>query len=195
LFYEKNLQTQNKEKIKMKKTILVMLIITSMSFAQDDTVSPWSAYAGITSASFDDSDGRTTGLSAGVGYTINEKITVGGGLSHRGGKLEMDMDGTDIGNVDVKGNAIELWMSYSLMNTDTFSLSAGPIYAHIYEFEAEFNGMSVTESESDNDYGIYLGSSFPIKDNMGLNIGYYQGLKDEDGMKFNNLWIELGYQF
>ncbi len=182
----------------MKKVILVMLIMTSMSFAQESETSPWSVYAGLTSAGFDDSDGRTTGLSAGVGYTINDKITVGGGLSHRGGKLEVEWDGTDIGNVDVKGNAIELWMAYSLMNTDTFSLSAGPIYAHIYEFEAKVNGpngMSVTESESDNDYGIYLGSSFPIKENMGLNVGYYHGLKDEDGMKFNNLWFEVGYNF
>ena len=84
----------------MKKVILVMLIMTSMSFAQESETSPWSVYAGLTSAGFDDSDGRTTGLSAGVGYTINDKITVGGGLSHRGGKLEVEWDGTDIGNVE-----------------------------------------------------------------------------------------------
>lgn len=176
--------------------IITLVLLSTFSFAQESETSPWSVYAGLTSAGFDDSDGRTTGLSAGVGYTINDKITVGGGLSHRGGKLDMSVEDTGLtGSVDVKGNAIELWMSYSLMQTDKFSLSAGPIYAHIYEFEAEFNGITVTESESDSDYGIYLGSSFPIKENMGLNVGYYHGLKDEDGMKFNNLWFEVGYNF
>jgi len=178
----------------MKKILGIAILLLSISFAQEE-VSPWSAYAGITSASFDDSDGRTTGLSAGVGYTINENITVGGGLSHRGGTLSTNDGSGDFVDIDVKGNAIELWMAYSLMNTDTFSLSAGPIYAHIYEFEAEFNGMTISESESDSDYGLYFGGSFPIRDNMALNVGYYQGLKEEDGFKFNNLWFELGYQF
>jgi|TARA_B110000263_G_scaffold244650_1_gene252988 hypothetical protein len=181
----------------MKKIFAITLILTSLAFAQDESESPWSMYGGITSASFEDSDGRTTGLSLGVGYSVNDKISVGGGLSHRGGQMKLEEDTSALGDtVEIKGNALELWMSYSLIQTDSFSLSVGPTYAHIYSMKAKLGDLSITVPETDNDYGIYLGSSLPLGDKLGLNIGYYHGLKDDgDSPKFNNLFVEVGYSF
>ena len=180
----------------MKKIIIFLLLITTV-FAQDESSSPWSIYGGITSGGFEDADGRSTGLSLGVGYQLNDNLSIGGGLSHRGGKFDDEVSGVD-GNVkyEIKGNALELWSSYSLMQSERFSLSTGLIYAHIYEFEVELFGSSVTVDESEDDYGFYVGGSIPLKNNLGLNIGYYHGLKDnEDTPKFNNVWFELGYSF
>jgi len=180
----------------MRKIIISLLLVTVV-FAQDESSSPWSLYGGITSGSFEDADGRSTGLSLGVGYQLNDKLSIGGGLSHRGGKFDDEVSEID-GNVkyEIKGNALELWSSYSLMQSERFSLSTGLIYAHIYEFEVKMWGASVTVDESEDDYGIYLGGSIPLKDNLGLNIGYYHGLKDTDDVpQFNNVWLEIGYSF
>ena len=57
-------------------------------------------------------------------------------------------------------------------------------------------GLTLDENnESESDYGLFLNGSIPLRENLGLNIGYYMGLKDQDGEKANNLWIEVGYSF
>ena len=92
-----------------------MLIMTSMSFAQDDTVSPWSLYGGFTSMgageeiSIEDVDvdlGRANGFTLGFGYALNEKVTIGAGLGQRGFSVDVpDLFGGDTGfdsNIDAK---------------------------------------------------------------------------------------------
>ena len=49
--------------------------------------------------------------------------------------------------------------------------------------------------ENENDFGILLGAGYSITDNININAGLYRGLKDHDGGKFNNLFIDLGYSF
>ena len=51
--------------------IITLVLLSTFSFAQESETSPWSVYAGLTSAGFDDSDGRTTGLSA-LEFTENK---------------------------------------------------------------------------------------------------------------------------
>ena len=180
----------------MKKLILTIICLSALSFAQDESSSPWGIYGGITSAGTSESDGRTTGLSLGFSYTANDMWSFGAGLSHRGGMYEFDEQDGFSGSADLTGNAIEFWSSYSLMQFDIFSLSTGLIYAHIYEFEVDFEGMSFSESETDNDYGLFLNGFMPLQENLGLNIGYYMGLRDMGSdEKFNNFWIEIGYGF
>ena len=175
----------------MKKILIAIVLISSVSFAQDSTSSPWGVYGGITSSSMSDSDGRTTGLSLGFSRTLNDKWSWGSGLSHRGAKID-DTDGT----IELKGNAVELWSSYSLMQSESFFLSTGLIYAHIYEFEAKMDDVSVSWSDTDNDYGLFLNGTIPLQENLALNLGYYMGLRDMgDDTKFNNLWLEVGYSF
>ena len=82
------------------------------------------------------------------------------------------------------------------MQSDSFSLSTGLIYAHIYEFEVDLGEFSMSESDTDNDYGLFLNGSIPLQENLALNLGYYMGLRDMGGDEtFNNLWIEVGYSF
>lgn len=177
----------------MKKLLACLIVLGSLTFAQDSSSSSWGVYGGLTSAGMSDSDGRTTGLSLGVSYVLNDKMSVGGGLSHRGGSFKDNEDG---GTFDINGNAIELWSSYQLMQTDSFSLSTGLIYAHIYEYDVEMEGLSVSIDETDSDYGLYLNGTIPLQENLGLNVGYYMGLRDMGGDEtFNNLWIEVGYSF
>ena len=100
----------------MKKLILTIICLSALSFAQDESSSPWGIYGGITSAGTSESDGRTTGLSLGFSRTINDKWSWGSGLSHRGAEID-DIDGT----YELKGNAVEFWSSYSLMQSESFS--------------------------------------------------------------------------
>ena len=58
------------------------------------------------------------------------------------------------------------------------------------------DGVSVSWSDTDNDYGLFLNGTIPLQENLALNLGYYMGLRDMgDDTKFNNLWLEVGYSF
>jgi len=196
----------------MKKAILVMLIMTSMSFAQVRyiEVSPWSVYGGFTSmgveeeividAEKDVDIGRTNGFTLGFGYALNEKVTIGAGLGQRGFSVDVpDLFGGDTGfdsNIDAKVQVkgIEFWMSYTLMDNGNFSLWAGPLYAHLYETEGSFFGISESESITDSDYGLMVGGSVPLRGNISINAGYYRSLDDHEIEGMNNFFLELGYQ-
>ncbi|MEO2116022.1 MAG: outer membrane beta-barrel protein [bacterium] len=193
----------------MKKVILVMLIMTSMSFAQDDTVSPWSLYGGFTSMGageeifIEDVDvdlGRANGFTLGFGYALNEKVTIGAGLGQRGFSVDVpDLFGGDTGfdsNLDAKAKVkgVEFWMSYTLMDNGNFSLWAGPLYAHLYKSTGSFAGVSESESITDSDYGLMFGGSVPLRGNISMNAGYYRSLDDHEIEGMNNFFLELGYQ-
>ena len=54
----------------------------------------------------------------------------------------------------------------------------------------------MSESDTDNDYGLFLNGTIPLQENLALNLGYYMGLRDMGGDEtFNNLWVEVGYSF
>ncbi len=66
----------------------------------------------------------------------------------------------------------------------------------LIEFEIDLGEVSMSESDTDNDYGLFLNGSIPLQENLALNIGYYMGLRDMgDDETFNNLWVEVGYSF
>ena len=182
----------------MKKTLLTAFALLSFSLALEASSSPWGIYGGLTSAGSSDSDGRISGLSIGGSYTINEKWSAGAGLSVRGGKYDFQDEESGIkATAELKGDALELWTSYSLMQSESFGLSTGLIYANIYSTKLKFMGLTLDEdNESESDYGLFLNGSIPLRENLGLNIGYYMGLKDQGGDEtLNNLWIEVGYSF
>jgi hypothetical protein len=83
------------------------------------------------------------------------------------------------------------------MQSESFGLSTGLIYANIYSTKLKLMGLTLDEdNESESDYGLFLNGSIPLRENLGLNIGYYMGLKDQGGDEtLNNLWIEVGYSF
>ena len=66
---------------------------------------------------------------------------------------------------EIKGDALELWTSYSLIQFEyfdqdrsvSFDLSTGLIYANIYNTELKFMGLTLDEdNESESDYGLFL---------------------------------------
>ncbi len=62
-------------------------------------------------------------------------------------------------------------------------------------------GIDLTESAeldfefNENDFGIVLGAGYSISEKISMNAGLYHGLKDHDGGKFNNLFLDIGYSF
>ena len=52
----------------------------------------------------------------------------------------------------------------------------------------KFFTESFTEEIEESDYGLMIGATLPIKNKLGMNIGYYHSL---DEMEFNNVFIEL----
>ena len=69
--------------------------------------------------------------------------------------------------------------------------------------KVKFMGLDLPDTDdvdtdlgfNENDFGILLGAGYSITDNININAGLYRGLKDHDGGKFNNLFIDLGYSF
>ena len=94
--------------------------------------------------------------------------------------------------VSTRYEGIEFWMSYTLFENDNFALWTGPVYSVLYELteevEADDFTESFTEEIEDTDYGLLIGATLPIKNKLGMNIGYYHSL---DEMQFNNVFIEL----
>ena len=197
----------------MKKIAICFLLLLTTVFAQVRyiEVSPWSLYGGYASMGvgeeFDTEDvdvdlGRTNGFTLGFGYALNEKITIGAGLGQRGFSIDLvdlfddgDDNELDFGaNVKVKVKGVEFWMSYTLMDNGNFSLWAGPLYAHLYETEGSFAGVSESESITDSDYGLMFGGSVPLRGNISINAGYYRSLDDHQIEGMNNFFLELNYK-
>ena len=94
--------------------------------------------------------------------------------------------------ISTRYEGVELWMAYTLFDNDNFSLWTGPVYSVLYDLTEEVKADDFTESFSEeieeSDYGLMIGATLPIKNKLGMNIGYYHSL---DEMEFNNVFIEL----
>ena len=171
----------------MKKIILVVaFFITSMINAQDINF-----YGGLSYSGIKGSD-RIPGVQLGIEYHLNESMTIGGGLAHRGGEFDSSNDSVDALKLD--GFALETWMSYSFMKTSNASLWIGPSYSYIFKFNGPSDG-AVAIGDTGNDYGILIGGtiSLPISsENRSIKIGYYNGMTDENHNKF---FVNYGFSF
>ena len=76
--------------------------------------------------------------------------------------------------------------------TNGFTLGFG--YAHLYETEGSFAGVSESESITDSDYGLMFGGSVPLRGNISMNAGYYRSLDDHQIEGMNNFFLELNYK-
>ena len=92
--------------------------------------------------------------------------------------------------------------------SDKFNLWIGPMLGIHLDDKVKFMGLDLSPVDdvgfndvdedlgfNENDFGILLGAGYSITDNININAGLYRGLKDHDGGKFNNLFIDLGYSF
>ena len=133
-------------------------------------------------------------------------ITVGAELGHRGTKTTFEFsDGETVdfsADIDILITYLDLWASANYAMSDKFNLWIGPMFGIHIDDKIKIMGIDITQGqEADfdsiigNDFGIILGAGYSISENISMNAGLYRGLKDHDGGRFNNLFIDLGYSF
>ena len=176
----------------LKKIILLaVFFITSMVNAQDSNFYGGLSYSGIRGSD------RIPGVQLGIEYHLNESMTIGGGLAHRGGEFDAGNDSVDsipfIKKLD--GFALETWMTYSFMKTSNASLWIGPSYSYIFKLDGDSGDGALALGDTGNDYGILIGGtvSLPISsEHRSIKIGYYNGMTDENHNKF---FVNYGFTF
>ena len=135
-------------------------------------------------------------------------ITVGAELGHRGTKFKTDLEFPDGETLEMSADILitylDLWASANYAMSDKFNLWIGPMFGihlddkvtyNISGQEAENFDLSTDVDFDENDFGFLVGAGYSISENIHINAGLYKGLKDHDGGKFNNLFIDLGYSF
>jgi len=134
-------------------------------------------------------------------------ITVGAELGHRGTKTTFEFsDGETVdfsADIDILITYLDLWASANYAMSDKFNLWIGPLFGIHLDDKVKFMGLDLPDNDgidtdlgfNENDFGILLGAGYSISEKVSMNAGLYRGLKDHDGGKFNNLFIDLGYSF
>ena len=137
-------------------------------------------------------------------------VTIGAELGHRGTSTNYQADPSEdeplmyINSAEILITYLDLWTSVNYRMSDKFNLWIGPsIGIHLDEKvtldiggqEAESAELSTDFGFDENDFGFLVGAGYSISENIHINAGLYKGLKDHDGGKFNNLFIDLGYSF
>ena len=134
-------------------------------------------------------------------------ITIGAELGHRGTKFKTDLEFPDGETLEMSADILitylDLWASANYAMSDKFNLWIGPLFVIHLDDKVKFMGLDLPDNDgidtdlgfNENDFGILLGAGYSITDNININAGLYRGLKDHDGGKFNNLFIDLGYSF
>ena len=137
-------------------------------------------------------------------------VTIGAELGHRGTSSNYETDSSQdqplmyINSAEILITYLDLWTTVNYRMSDKFNLWIGPsIGIHLDEKvtldiegqEAESAELSTDFGFDENDFGFLVGAGYSISGNIHINAGLYKGLKDHDGGKFNNLFIDLGYSF
>ncbi len=137
-------------------------------------------------------------------------VTIGAELGHRGTSSNYETDSSQdqplmyINSAEILITYLDLWTTVNYRMSDKFNLWIGPsIGIHLDEKvtldiegqEAESAELSTDFGFDENDFGFLVGAGYSISKNIYINAGLYKGLKDHDGGKFNNLFIDLGYSF
>ncbi len=137
-------------------------------------------------------------------------VTIGAELGHRGTSSNYETDSSQdqplmyINSAEILITYLDLWTTVNYRMSDKFNLWIGPsIGIHLDEKvtldiegqEAESAELSTDFGFNENDFGFLVGAGYSISKNIYINAGLYKGLKDHDGGKFNNLFIDLGYSF
>ena len=134
-------------------------------------------------------------------------ITVGAELGHRGTKFKTDLEFPDGETLEMSADILitylDLWTSANYAMSDKFNLWIGPLFGIHLDDKVKFMGLDLPDNDdidtdlgsNEYDFGVLLGAGYSISDNVNINAGLYRGLKDHDGGKYNNLFIDLGYSF
>ena len=201
----------------MKYLLTISLAISTLLVAQDEPQIPgWGVYVGggLGSVSMDDMEG-VKGVTVGYepalpfigvskGVMLGVPLVVSVGLGKRAYNVEMDFLGAKLkSGLSVDYLDIAAYMPYPVgpgfaqvgflfgnpLNTGTMTL----------EVDGEKESEDMEDLDMDPDYGLVLAYGYPVNEKINVNAGYYLGLADhgEEGssMKFNGLFLFLGYNF
>jgi len=209
--------SQNKIKEKrMKYLLTITLAISSLTVAQDE-LPGWGVYlgGGLGSISMEkEIPGKTYGsepalpfIGVSKGVMLGVPLVVSVGLGKRAFNEEMNLftkwkNGFSWDYLDIAaympypvgpGFAQVGFLYGNPLNSGTVSVS-------IDGGDPETSDMPDEIAESDPDYGLILAYGFPVTEQININAGYYLGLADQGdseigAMKFNGLFLFLGYNF
>jgi len=184
--------------------------------AQDE-LPGWGVYlgGGLGSMSMDEVEGVTVGyepalpfIGVSKGVMLGMPLVVSVGLGKRAYNSEADLMGMKWKTgIALDYLDIAAYMPYPVgpgfaqvgflygnpLNSGTMSMS-------IDGGDTETADLTDEMAESDPDYGLILAYGYPVTEQINVNAGYYLGLADhgdsETGaMKFNGLFLFLGYNF
>ena len=196
----------------MKYLLTITLALTSLTVAQDE-LPGWGVYlgGGLGSVSMEDAEGVTIGFEPALpfigvtkGVMLGVPLVVSAGIGKRAYNLEMDFMGVTM-KTGASFNYIDIaaYMPYPVgpgfaqvgfllgnpLNTGTMTL----------DIDGETESEDMKDLDMDPDYGLVLAYGYPVNEKINVNAGYYLGLADhgEEGssMKFNGLFLFLGYNF
>lgn len=189
----------------MKVLLTILLTISTFMMAQDE-LPGWGVYVGgiMGSATMEEDAFEMSsvlaipqlGISKGMSLA-GIPLIVGAGLGKRayGVKIEffeLEMDS------EVKMNFLDLWATVPYP-VGPLVAQAGVVYGHGLGSGTQSIEGTDTDLEGEfgdiTDFGLIFGANYPVTESIGVGAGYYLGLKDNDGMKFNGILFNLGYNF
>ena len=124
--------------------------------------------------------------------------------AHRNASTSLDFLGLTIKSI-WKMDYIELPINLSYMASEQFSVNAGPYVGLLLSAKATIEGLGtseetdIKESTSSMDYGVNLGVSYHINENIMINAGYTLGLANlidddtDDTLKSSAIRLSFGY--
>ena len=207
----------------MKYLLIISLAISTLLVAQDEPQIPgWGVYVGgaLNSVTMDpEQEGVTLGSQLNLPFVgVSRGIQLGGfpllvgaGLGKRGYSMEMEAFGIKMES-KASLDLLDFWA--------TVPYPVGPVIAQVGfvygiglgsgKVEIDIDGTTIEEDiegefGDETDFGLIFGAAYPINQNIGINFGYALGLKDQGegegegedgfGMKYNGLYLLLGYNF
>ena len=196
----------------MKYLLTITLALSSLTVAQE--LPGWGVYlgGGLGSMAMDAEEGTTIGyepalpfIGVSKGVMLGMPLVVSVGLGKRAYNVEVDLMGmTWKTGISFDYLDIAAYMPYPVgpgfaqvgflfgnpLNTGTMTL----------DIDGETESEDMEDLDMDPDYGLILAFGYPVNEKINVNAGYYLGLADhgdsESGaMKFNGLFLFLGYNF
>ena len=196
----------------MKYLLTITLALSSLTVAQE--LPGWGVYlgGGLGSMAMDAEEGTTIGyepalpfIGVSKGVMLGMPLVVSVGLGKRAYNMEADLmgmtwkTGASFDYLDIAaympypvgpGFAQVGFLYGNPLNTGTMTM----------ELDGESDSEDMDDLDMDADYGLILAYGYPVSEKINVNAGYYLGLADhgdsESGaMKFNGLFLFLGYNF
>jgi hypothetical protein len=181
----------------MKKVLFAAVAVLGFTFANAQETK-FGAKAGFNMSNLAGADNASTLIGIHLGgfaeFKLSDKFAVQP-------ELLFSMQGAGFDGGDTKLNYINIPVMAKYFVTENISIEAGPQIGFLMSAKAD--GTDVKEGYNSTDFGINLGGSYYLNDNMFLTARYGFGLSDvekdlpsdEKGSKNSVFQLSFGYKF